>query len=179
MLLRRKPVRMKNEINAGSMADIAFLLLIFFLVSTQISSDKAVIVELAPYSVGAATEVIITPNNLVKINIVGSDTLQFNDESLEVSKLRTMVKDFVKNPSKSPNFATKPQDVMISLSKSGSTTYARYLQVYTETLAAYREMWDEIAQQKHSLYFSQLDESQKKEITALIPFTYSENDAIK
>ncbi|NVK84675.1 MAG: biopolymer transporter ExbD [Cytophagia bacterium] len=89
--------RPKQEVNAGSMADIAFLLLIFFLVTTQIATDKGLPMVLPPKT-DVITDAPINERNILKVQINSLDKLMVEDEPLEnISELRDMVYDFVLN----------------------------------------------------------------------------------
>ena len=89
--------RPNQEVNAGSMADIAFLLLIFFLVTTQIATDKGLPMQLPPKAENQP-DVKIPERNILKIQVNSLDQLLVEDEPLEdISELRSMVYDFVLN----------------------------------------------------------------------------------
>lgn len=102
--------RPKQEVNAGSMADIAFLLLIFFLVTTQIATDKGLPMVLPPKS-EIINEAPMNERNILKVQINSKDQLLIEDEPLEnLSELRGMVYDFVLNFGK-PNEKKVVDDV--------------------------------------------------------------------
>ncbi len=102
--------RPKNEVNAGSMADIAFLLLIFFLVTTQIATDKGLPMVLPPKT-DVITDTPINERNILKIQINSLDQLLVEEELLEdISQLRAMVYDFVLN-FRSPNAKKVVDDI--------------------------------------------------------------------
>ena len=69
--MAKKKQRMSNEINAGSMADIAFLLLIFFLVTTTIAEDKGVLVKLPPWSDEPPPEMKLNTRNIYSVLVKG------------------------------------------------------------------------------------------------------------
>lgn len=86
-----------QEVNAGSMADIAFLLLIFFLVTTQIATNKGMVMVLPPKK-DDIVDVPLQERNILKIQINSSDKLLVENEILDdVSELRVIVYDFVLN----------------------------------------------------------------------------------
>lgn len=101
--------RPQQEVNAGSMADIAFLLLIFFLVTTQIVTNKGIpmiLPEKAP-----PVDVPIPERNLFKIQINSFDQIMVEDERLDdISELQSMVYDFVLNFGK-PNPTSRIDDM--------------------------------------------------------------------
>ena len=87
-----------TPVNAGSMADIAFLLLIFFLVSTTISGDKGLNRKLpseCPENIDCSTE--INERNILKIAINNSDEIMANNNLIDISELKMITKDFVDN----------------------------------------------------------------------------------
>ena len=89
--------RQNQEVNAGSMADIAFLLLIFFLVTTQIATDKGLPMVLPPKS-DIITDAPMNERNILKVQINSIDQIMVENEPLEnISDLREMVYDFVLN----------------------------------------------------------------------------------
>lgn len=89
--------RPKQEVNAGSMADIAFLLLIFFLVTTQIATDKGLPMVLPPKT-DVITDAPINERNILTIQINSLDRVLVEEEPLEdMSQLREMVYGFVLN----------------------------------------------------------------------------------
>ncbi|MFT7589990.1 MAG: biopolymer transport protein ExbD, partial [Limisphaerales bacterium] len=91
-----KKERLKQEVNAGSMADIAFLLLIFFLVTTQISTDKGLTLMLPEKVLGPIAE--ISERNLLKIQVNSQDRIMVENEPLDnVEEIGQMVYDFVLN----------------------------------------------------------------------------------
>jgi len=86
---------MKNEINAGSMADIAFLLLIFFLVTTTIVEDTGILVKLPPWSEEEPEMVKLNKRNVFKVLVNTNNDLLVRDEQTKIDDLRQRVKDFI------------------------------------------------------------------------------------
>ena len=97
--MARSKNRGSQEVNAGSMADIAFLLLIFFLVTTQIATNKGLTLLLPPkQEEDEPIEIKQQQRNIFKIQINSADKLLVEDEPLDdVGEIRDMVYDFVLN----------------------------------------------------------------------------------
>ncbi|GAB4329568.1 MAG: biopolymer transporter ExbD [Flammeovirgaceae bacterium] len=130
--------RMKQEINAGSMADIAFLLLIFFLVTTTIASDKGVAVMLPPKLENQ--EVKIKEKNVFNILINSKDQLLADNEVLELKQIKDKVKAFVDNNGVNPELSDSPKDAIVSIKTDRGTSYKMYIGVLDEVKKAYNEL---------------------------------------
>lgn len=178
-----------QEINAGSMADIAFLLLIFFLVTTTMDTDTGLQRKLPP--IPPEDQVDDTPikdRNVFIVLINSQDQLLVEKEPADVSQLREKAKEFIKNPdddSELPEKAMKYieelsreeyvcKNAVISLQNDGSTTYAKYMEVQNELVAAYRELRDEFSMDEWGKEFDELDEDQAKAVRQVYPMKLSE-----
>lgn len=166
--------RMKNEINAGSMADIAFLLLIFFLVTTTIAEDKGVLVKLPPWSNEPPDIQQLKTRNVYSVLVNAENQLLVRGEPVEIEDLRENTKIFIMNPQKLENMAEKPTKAIISLKNDRGTEYKTYLQVYNELKAAYNELRDEEAEKRHGKKYEFLTSEQRKDIRNTIPLVISE-----
>ncbi|MFT5800396.1 MAG: biopolymer transport protein ExbD, partial [Nonlabens sp.] len=98
--MKKRKRRLPSEINAGSMADIAFLLLIFFLVATTILEDQGILVRLPPWSDVIDTTVPVRPRNLLPIKINAKGLLLVGKEETKITELRDIAKEFITNPMK-------------------------------------------------------------------------------
>lgn len=130
---------MTSEVNAGSMADIAFLLLIFFLVTTTIASDKGIRVLLPPKKENQ-DEIKIKQRNIFNIQINSKDMLLAEDEPSKISDLKAKVKKFVLNNGKDPDSSESPQKAIVSLKADRGTSYEMYVAVVDELKIAYNEL---------------------------------------
>lgn len=161
----------KVEIPAASLADIAFLLLIFFLVTTTIASDKGIALLLPPKPDPNQPPPDITKNqrNIFKVNVNSSDRVLVEDEPLsDVTKIREMVKEFVLNFGKvdqenqdiiitlsakqqnfvsgsgrKPDSSDSPSDAVVSFKTDRGTSYEVYLAILDEIMGAYDEIYAE------------------------------------
>lgn len=161
------------QINAGSMADIAFLLLIFFLVTTSIMSDKGLLVVLPPWEESIETEAI-KERNLLKVLINADDKLLVRNEQIGLLDLKTRIKDFILNPAKDPRLAARPNAAVVSLQHDKGTSYSSYLNVYNELKAAYKELWEAQAQLLYKRAYNSLPKQKQQIIRAQIPLVISE-----
>lgn len=166
--------RMSNEINAGSMADIAFLLLIFFLVTTTIVEDKGVYVKLPPWSEDEPDISKLNKRNVYSVLVNADDQLLVRNEPADLKTLRENAKEFIMNPKKRSDMAEKPTKAIVSLRNDRGTTYSTYLEVYNEIKGAYNELRDEEAQKRFNKAYEFCDRTQRKEIRDLIPLVISE-----
>ena len=166
--------RMSNEINAGSMADIAFLLLIFFLVTTTIVEDKGVLVRLPPWSEEPPETLKFKTRNVYSILVNANNDLLVRGEPKNVDDLRESIKEFILNPQRREDYSETPQDAIVSLKNDRGTKYATYLEVYNEVKAAYNELRDEQAQAKFGKLYEFLTREQKKQVNEVIPMKLSE-----
>ncbi len=165
--------RLDNQINAGSMADIAFLLLIFFLVTTVIENDKGILVNLPRWEIDYIPP-RIPPKNVLSVKINKTNELLVEGELTNMDDLKNHTKEFILNPSKRADLPSSPQKAVISIQNDRGTAYATYLEVYNEIRAAYKELWEEAAQRKFQKNYELLDASLKDKIRAEIPLVISE-----
>lgn len=167
--------RMKNEINAGSMADIAFLLLIFFLVTTTIAEDSGITVKLPPWSEEDPDITKMKTRNVYSVLVNAQNQLLVRGEPMPIEDLRENTKEFISNPNRREDLAEKPTKAIISLKNDRGTHYGTYLEVYNELKGAYNELWDDLCKKKYGIpYSDQLPLAYRKAIKVEIPFVLSE-----
>lgn len=161
-----KKKRPAAEINAGSMADIAFLLLIFFLVTTTIDTDKGIAIKLPPMPEidQPQDEQKLKERNVLKILVNSNDQLLVDGEPLTIRELKRKTKEFIDNPSDDPTLAETPQKAVVSLKNDRGTSYNTYIQVHNELKAAYNELRNAMAQSKHGKPFDKLGKEDAEEI---------------
>ena len=166
--------RLSNEINAGSMADIAFLLLIFFLVTTTIVEDKGILVKLPPWSDEPPDITRLKERNVFSVLVNASNQLLVRGEPAEISQLKQRTKEFIKNPQKREDLAENPKKAIISLKNDRGTKYKTYLEVYNELQAAYNELRDEEALKRFGKPYEECNNKQRQEVRNDIPLILSE-----
>ncbi|PKQ61043.1 biopolymer transporter ExbD [Labilibaculum filiforme] len=174
-------------INSSSMADIAFLLLIFFLVSTTMDIDTGIYKKLPPIPEELPDEAPkVKQRNVLAILVNRNDDLLVNGEVLSISQLREKTKEFILNPSNNENLPEKKLttipffgDVLVSkglvsLQNDRGTSYEMYIKVQDELAAASRELKDEKAMQKWNKKYDDLDEEQQGAVRDFVPMQISE-----
>jgi len=178
-----------GEINAGSMADIAFLLLIFFLVTTTMDVDTGIARQLPPIPEDKAdTDAEVKERNIFAVLINAQDKLLVNGRPMELEELREKSKEFIKSNPNDPTLPemeevqidgiNKPVLVsagIISLRNDRGTTYGRYIEVQNELVAAYSELRNEAAFEYFGKRtYDELNEDQQKAIREVYPQRISE-----
>lgn len=169
------PKREAPEINASSMADIAFLLLVFFLVTTTIDVERGITVRLPEWSEEPPEELELKQRNVFNVLVNAQNQLLVENKPSEVALLREAAKEFIMNPSGNPELSESPNAAIISLKNDRGTNYETYIEVYNELKAAYNELWDEEAMATLGKHYSDdLPKSERNTIKKKIPFVISE-----
>ncbi|MCB0707466.1 MAG: biopolymer transporter ExbD [Saprospiraceae bacterium] len=158
----------------GSMADIAFLLLIFFFLTTTILNESGLLVRLPPWVETPAPFVPYADRNTLTIKVNGANQLLVEKEPMNLSDLRDFATNFILNPEGVKTLAISPANAVVSLHHDRNTEYDTYLQVYNELLAAYRECRDLEAHKRFGKSFEDLSLVQQRTIKKDIPMVISE-----
>lgn len=166
--------RMSNEVNAGSMADIAFLLLIFFLVTTTIVEDKGVLIKLPPWSEEPPETSKQKTRNVYSILVNANNDLLVRGQPKALRDLKEDIKEFILNPQNREDLAESSEDAIVSVKNDRGTRYETYLEVFNEVEAAYNELRDEASERRFGKKFEFLTKEQRREIIELIPKKLSE-----
>ena len=185
-----KGKRSVPDINSSSTADIAFLLLIFFLLTTSMDTDRGLARRLPPPPEKDAKvddEVTVKERNVLQILLNKNYQLMCNGEQITVKELRERAKEFIANPTDDPNMPEKhPKNIpglgdvmvtdkhVISLQNDRGTTYSEYIKVQNELVAAYNELRDELSQEKWGKNYSELDENRQEAVRDFYPQRISE-----
>lgn len=163
-----------QEINASTMADIAFLLLVFFLVTTTIDADKGITVKLPPWSEEPPPEVDINQRNILPVLVNSYDQLLVKGDLIEVRELKDKAKTFLTNNGADPRLSDNPDKAVISLKNDRGTSYDTYIQVQNEIKAAYHEIWDDESMKQFGKKFDDLRKDNQRIIFDAFPRRFSE-----
>jgi biopolymer transport protein ExbD len=139
MIGRKKSRRQQVEVNAGSMADVAFLLLIFFLVATTIVNEKA-LKQILPPHLDEPIDIKIEDRNVLNIIVNNSNQILVEEDVLQLQQIRNTAKAFIVNNRKNPDWSDSPKEAIISIKGFRGTDYGVYTQIYNELRAAYDEL---------------------------------------
>ncbi len=180
--------RKLEEINAGSMADIAFLLLIFFLVTTTMDTDEGMMRQLPPppESEEEKPDIDVKERNVYVVLINRNNELAVEGNLTNINDLCEMTKEFFKNPLDKKNLSErKTKNIplwgevevsagVVSLQNDRRTKYDKYMKVQNELVRAVTELREELAMQRFGVAFEDLKDDQKEAVKAYYPLSISE-----
>jgi len=183
--------RSAPEINAGSMADVAFLLLIFFLVTTRMDTNSGMMRQLPPL---ATAESYKNPDKLKERNVFvvlinRADMLLVEGQPTQISDLKAKTKAFFQNPQNNSNLSERKEKEIaffgkvnvsagiISLQNDRGTTYEKYIAVQDELVAAVNELRNELSIAKFGKKFDDLDAERQSAVQKFYPLSISEAES--
>jgi len=167
--------RQVPEINAGSMADIAFLLLIFFLAATTMDSDTGLMRQLPAIPDPNVPQDVnkINDRNILEVKVNKDNLLLVEGELAQFSQLREIATRFIINADNLPNMPEKEvtnlpyfgdvpvTKAVISLQNDIGTKYGVYIAVQNELIAARSKLRDDLARQQFGVPYERLDEDRQ------------------
>ncbi|KAA3635087.1 MAG: biopolymer transporter ExbD [Bacteroidetes bacterium] len=168
-----KKRRKAPSINTGSMADIAFLLLIFFLVTTTIMEDSGIRVKL-PVWEETPPVMPVSSDNILSVKVNAQNALMVEGEIMPIRELKEAAKIFITNPENLPDRPSSPKKAAISLQNDRSTNYEAYLEVYDQLVSVYNELWETEAQKLYGKSYELISKAKQKHIKTEIPMVISE-----
>ena len=180
-------------INSSSTADIAFLLLCYFLMTTTMGSQLGLSRRLPPIpdKNQEIEDQKINRRNIIVVRINSSDRILAGSEGIEVSQLKDKVKEFLTNPNNDPKLPEKEMKEIegfgqcavskgvISLQNDRGTSYDMYFRVQNELAAAINELRDELAREKFHMGYADINDEQRAAIDTAIPVSISEAEPTK
>ena len=172
------------EINAGSMADIAFLLLIFFLVTTTMDVDSGISKKLSEKPPKDYVPPVIKERNIFEVNINRNNEMLVEGETMQLVDLKDAALKFIDNGGgkgktvdgvegkdcdyckgdKNPASSDHPNKAIISVQSDRGTEYGMYIKVQNELLRAYTELRNRLALDTYNTSFDELEKAYKKDL---------------
>ena len=180
--------RAAPEINAGSMADIAFLLLIFFLVTTTMDVDTGITRKLPPPVENPDENIDVKDRNVLKILVNSHDQLLVDGKPGDINTLAEKVKDFMAIHPDNPEYPEITEKFIdglgkkvlmskgvVSLKNDRGTSYEMYIKVQNQLARAFNEMKDQMSVKYYGVKYNQLVDDKKIDvINKLVPVRVSE-----
>ena len=185
------------EINASSQADIAFTVLIFFLVVSTMDVDTGIVRVLPPMADPnmKQEDIKVKERNLLLVFVSGSGNIMAGGKVVTLEALRAKAKEFILNPTNDKSLPEKKDEKIdmpdgskwtypvsegvISLQNTRDTSYERYIEVQNALTRAYNEVRDDLSMQKFGKSFDDLNDAERKVITKAIPMKISEAEPRK
>lgn len=160
MLIRKKRHHIP-ELNTTSTADISFMLLIFFLVTTSMDVDKGLRRQLPPaQQEKIEQESLVDKGKLMELKITGDNALLLNGQPVNMNELRIRTEEFITRVGK---------EHLISVSASPESAYETYFNLQNELMAAYKNARDRLARQRYGRALEACNEAQRDVITQQCP----------
>ena len=176
------------SLNTTSSADIAFLLLIFFLVSTTMDVDKGIQRRLPPMpdENQKQQDIKVNRRNIVVVRINSQDRILAGGVPMDVTQVKEKIKEFIVNPTNSESLPEKEmKDIegfgqyavskgVVSLQNDRGTSYSAYLRVQNEIVKAFNEIRDDFAMVNYGSKYADLDEEKQRIVRDAVPQSISE-----
>lgn len=169
-MLNKKRSRESGEIDGSSLADIAFLLLIFFLVVTTIDVDTGIGLVLPPIPDDIEPPPV-RERNLMKILVNAQGMVLINEEPASIGEVRDRIKRFVDNNGADPDLSESPDDAIVSIKTDRRTPYNVYIDMLDEVMGAYAELRNQASMDRFGVPYSSLEDNseRKAEIQDMYP----------
>lgn len=168
MLIRRKQHEPPG-LNTTSTADISFMLLIFFLVTTSMDVDKGLLRQLpSPEPQKKEQQTVVDKANLMELRLTAGDTLLVNGKPMQVSQLKEETIRFVHRLGKKH---------LISIESDRDADYNLYFQMQNQLMEAYSQLRNETAQKKYHRDYALLNNDQKEQVRNICPQRITESYA--
>jgi biopolymer transport protein ExbD len=178
MLLKKKK-RDAAEIPSSSLADIAFLLLIFFLVTTTIDVDTGIGLVLPPPPDPTVEPPPIREKNILKILVNSQGLILMNEKPAALTEVKETIMKFVDNNGVDPNFSDSPEKAIVSLKTDKQTPYRIYIDVLDEVKGAYADLRNSVSMARYGVAFDKLDKEKQEAVKDLYPQKISEAEPDK
>lgn len=184
------------QVNSSSTADIAFILLIFFLITTSMDTDRGLARRLPPPPDPNAKKddnIIVKERNVLQVRLNKDNQLMCGSDWVNVNQLRAKAKEFIANPNDDPTLPEKhtknipllggdcqvTENHVISVTNDVGTSYQAYIEVQNELVAAYNELRDELGKAKFGKVFNDCSKEQQDAIKQFYPQKISEAEPKK
>lgn len=176
------------ELNSASSADIAFLLLSYFLMTTTMNQDSGLQRRLPPMPAKdqEVQDQKVNRRNIIIVKINSQDRLFAGNEPIDVSRLKDKIKEFLLNPNDDPKLPEKEmKDIegfgqypvskgVISLQNDRGTSYQAYIAVQNEIVRAINEIREDFCRANYSKAYENLTEEQQEIVREAVPQLISE-----
>ncbi len=169
-MLNKKRNRESGEIDGSSLADIAFLLLIFFLVVTTIDVDTGIGLVLPPIPDDIEPPPV-RERNLMNILVNAQGMVLLDEEPASITEVRDRIKRFVDNFGEDPNLSESPDDAIISIKTDRRTPYNVYIDMLDEVMGAYAELRHQASMDRFGVPYTSLEQNseRRQEIQEMYP----------
>ncbi|MBR1545730.1 MAG: biopolymer transporter ExbD [Prevotella sp.] len=165
MFLRRRN-REIPELNTTSTADISFMLLVFFLVTSSMDTDKGLSRQLPPVDNEPQKEVDISRSNVMQIRLDAHDSLWIDDKTVAFSALQGQVESFVAS--------RQTEQYVVGVQTDRATSYNAYFEMQNTIVAAFHSLREKMAQKQYGHHFSQCTPAEREAIIQRYPLRISE-----
>ena len=176
------------ETNASSTADMAFLLLTFFLMTTTMNVDSGIQRILPPMpDPNDNSEIEINKRNVLLVFVSQSNEIMVGGERMDITQIKDRVKEFVLNPYDDPTLSSKKPEEgidligdymvsegVVSLQNDRGTNYGTYIAVQNELTRAFNEIRNDVSRRYFGRDFAELNDDQRKAISIAVPQKISE-----
>ena len=158
MFARRK--RTVPQLNATSTADISFMLLIFFLVTTSMDLDKGLARKLPPMEKDKQEESVVNKENIIKVYITGDNKIIVDDVPSTLDELKNKLKSFV---------ARRGRNHLIQLQASENANYDTYFHVQDAIVSTFNLLKNQLAIKMYRHPYTLCSAEEKEEVNRLMP----------
>jgi len=165
-MFRRRRFEQIPELNTSSTADISFMLLIFFLVTSSMDTDKGLLRQLPPPPQEQQPPTDVRKDHVLQITLDAHDQLSIDGTLLTTQQLKEQIMTFV---------AADRTDHVISIQTDRATTYEAYFRMQNAIVAAYNQLRESYARERYGKSYGELVQEQRDEINQYYPQRISES----
>ena len=165
-MFRRRRFEQIPELNTSSTADISFMLLIFFLVTSSMDTDKGLLRQLPPPLQEQQPPQDIRKDHVLQVTLDAGDQLAVNGTLLTTQQLKEQIMEFI---------AADRTDHVISIRTDRATTYEAYFRMQNAIVAAYNQLREKYARERYGKGYDELVEEQRDEVNQYYPQRISES----
>lgn len=165
-MFRRRRFEQIPELNTSSTADISFMLLIFFLVTSSMDTDKGLLRQLPPPPQEQQPPTDVRKDHVLQVTLDDNDQLAVDGTLLTTQQLKEQIMAFV---------AADRTAHVISIQTDRATTYEAYFRMQNAIVGAYNQLREKYSLEHYGKGYGELVEEQRDDVNQYYPQRISES----